>query len=43
VGTRDCALGSMAWLACAGRPPWPLTTFMPSADQFESQIASEYG
>ena len=24
------------------QPPWPLTTFMASADEFESHVASDY-
>jgi hypothetical protein len=32
----------LTWTQKQERPPWPLTTFMASADEFESHVASEY-
>jgi hypothetical protein len=37
----EVAVVHLAWIQKLERPPWPLTTFMASADEFESHIASE--
>ena len=38
----EVAVVHLTWTQKQERPPWPLTTFMASADQFESHVASEY-
>jgi hypothetical protein len=38
----DVAVVHLTWTQKQERPPWPLTTFMASADEFESHVASEY-
>jgi hypothetical protein len=30
------------WTQKQEQPPWPQTTFMASADEFESRVTSEY-
>ena len=38
----EVAVVHLTWTQKPERPPWPLTTFMASADEFESHVASEY-
>ena len=38
----EVAVVHLTWTQKQERPPWPLTTFMASADEFESHVASEY-
>jgi hypothetical protein len=38
----EVAVVHLTWTQTQERPPWPLTTFMASADEFESHVASEY-
>jgi hypothetical protein len=38
----EVAVVHLTWTQKQERPPWPLTTFIASADEFESHVASEY-
>jgi hypothetical protein len=38
----EVAVVHLTWTQKQERRPWPLTTFMASADEFESHLASEY-
>jgi hypothetical protein len=38
----EVAVVHLTWTQQQERQPWPLTTFMASADEFESHVASEY-
>ena len=38
----EVAVVHLTWTQKPERPPWPLTTFMASADELESHVASEY-
>lgn len=38
----EVAVVHLTWTQKQERPQWPLTTFMASADEFESHVASEY-
>jgi hypothetical protein len=38
----EVAVVRLTWTHKQERPPWPLTTFMASAGEFESHVASEH-
>jgi hypothetical protein len=38
----EVAVVHLTWTPKQERPPWALTMFMASADEFESYVASEY-